>query len=297
MFRSALALAVTFAALSRAAPTPQPAAPVDDIHIMNFALTLEYVENTFYKQGLAQFDAQAFEDAGFEPWVRGRFEEISSHEATHIAFLRAALGEDAVEPCNYTYPYTDPLSFATLSRTFEGVGAAAYMGATQFISDKDTLLASVSIAETEARQNSWVAAAVQQQQPWDGPFATPLSFSGAYSLAAGFISDCPASNMPLPVIEYPALNVSNATPAYGEIIDIGRGTQNYTAEMSFAWHSGLNTTYTPIVNSTTTVPDALHGTVYGGVVANVSEAAGNATMVTGLTIFQFPFDSYARAGA
>ncbi|KAH9944917.1 ferritin-like domain-containing protein [Amylocystis lapponica] len=272
MFRSALALALTLAALSRAAPTPQPAAPVDDIHIMNFALTLEYVENTFYKQGLAQFDAQAFEDAGFEPWVRGRFEQISSHEATHIAFLRAALGEDAVEPCNYTYPYTDPQSFATLSRTFEGVGAAAYMGATQFISDKETLLASVSIAETEARQNSWVAAAVQHQQPWDGPFATPLSFSGAYSLAAGFISDCPATNMALP---------------------------DASADASFAWYAGLNTTYARVVDGATAVPDALRGTVYGGVVtvADVSEAAGNATMVTGLTIFQFPFDSYARAGA
>ena len=40
-----------------------------------------------------------------------------------------------------------------------------------------------SIAETEARQNAWVSAAVLKLQPWDGPFATPLSFSGAFSLA------------------------------------------------------------------------------------------------------------------
>ena len=122
MLAAALALALPFALLSRAAPTPAliaTGAPINgqshravvarsrhshtaDTSILNFALTLEYIENAFYKQGLADLDEQAFADAGFAPWVRGRFVQIGNHEATHVAFLRAALGGDAVQPCNYS---------------------------------------------------------------------------------------------------------------------------------------------------------------------------------------------------
>ena len=43
----------------------------------------------------------AFADAGFEPWVRGRFEQISAHEAEHVSFLKGALGGAATQPCTY----------------------------------------------------------------------------------------------------------------------------------------------------------------------------------------------------
>jgi len=298
MFTSALAVLCSLAALSRAAPAlvartvsaPNTGALVNDTNILNYALTLEHIENAFYKQGLAQFDAQAFEDAGFEPSVRGRFEQISSHEATHIAFLSAALGSHAVEPCNYTYPYTDPMSFAALSMTFEGVGAGAYLGASQFIEDRESLLSSVSIGETEARQNAWVTSAVLKEQPWDGPFATPLTFSGAYSLAVGFITECPESNPPLPVTPYPALNVTDSSPRHGQSIALSWEAKTNDA-VKFAWYSGLNTTFTPISGGTTVVPPAVLGTVYGGVVTNASTVA-NVTMVSGLAVFSFPFSSY-----
>ena len=65
------------------------------------ALSLENLENAFYSGALAQYDAQAFEDAGFPDWVRGRFEQIMMHEQTHADTLNEALGDQAPQPCQY----------------------------------------------------------------------------------------------------------------------------------------------------------------------------------------------------
>jgi hypothetical protein len=89
-----------------------------------FAVTLEHLENAFYRDALAQFDAAAFESAGFPAWVRGRFAQIAEHEASHVAVLSGALGDAAVQPCEYTFPYTDPKSFGALSAVIENVGVS-----------------------------------------------------------------------------------------------------------------------------------------------------------------------------
>lgn len=73
-----------------------------DTNILQYALTLELLENAFYTGALGTYDAQAFADAGFPPWVRGRFEQISEHEQTHVAFLTSALGNAAPQPCTYS---------------------------------------------------------------------------------------------------------------------------------------------------------------------------------------------------
>ncbi len=84
-------------------------------------------------------DAQAFLDAGFPAWVRNRFEEIAAHEASHVAVLSGAIGANATQPCQYSFPYTDPKSFAALSQIIENVGVSAYLGAAGFIMDKTYL--------------------------------------------------------------------------------------------------------------------------------------------------------------
>ena len=69
--------------------------------ILQYALTLEHVENAFYSGALKKFDAHAFEQAGFPGWVRGRFAQIGAHEATHVKFLETALGAMAPKACEY----------------------------------------------------------------------------------------------------------------------------------------------------------------------------------------------------
>jgi hypothetical protein len=110
-----------------------PDAAHTDVSVLQYATTLEHLENAFYHGALAKFDARAFAAAGFPDWVRGRFEQIAQHEAAHVAFLTKALGDQAPQPCEYTFPYTDPQSFAALSFIIEGVGSAAYTGAARFV--------------------------------------------------------------------------------------------------------------------------------------------------------------------
>ena len=73
-----------------------------DTSILQFALSLELLENAFYSGGLAKYDEDDFANAGFESWVRGRFEQIAAHEAEHVAFLQAALGSSAPQACTYS---------------------------------------------------------------------------------------------------------------------------------------------------------------------------------------------------
>lgn len=70
--------------------------------VLQYALTLEHLENEFYAEFLGQFSEQDFLDAGFEPWVRGRVAQIGEHEAAHVDFLTTALGNESVAACNYS---------------------------------------------------------------------------------------------------------------------------------------------------------------------------------------------------
>ena len=72
-----------------------------DVQVLQFAQTLEHLEAAFYGLGLDTLDEKAFEDAGFEPWVRARFVQIQEHEDIHVEFLAEALGDDSTLPCTY----------------------------------------------------------------------------------------------------------------------------------------------------------------------------------------------------
>ena len=118
-----------------------------DVQVLNYALTLEHLENAFYSGALAQFDEKAFRDAGLSSEACERFLEVALHEETHVAALYAAitlLGGQATQPCDYSLyvfllgfegrfddfpcnsPYHDVHSFAALSQTFEGVGEISF---------------------------------------------------------------------------------------------------------------------------------------------------------------------------
>ena len=72
-----------------------------DTQVLNFALTLEHLENAFYSGALEKLKEEDFVNAGFQSWVHGRFLQIAAHEADHVKFLSTALGNDATQPCKY----------------------------------------------------------------------------------------------------------------------------------------------------------------------------------------------------
>lgn len=106
----------------------QNAAPaITDVDILNYALTLEHLEDKFYRDGLANFTQEDFVNAGFADPFYDNLMEVSSDETTHVSFLTTALGSAAVAECTYNFPYTDPTSFVALASILEGVGVSAYV--------------------------------------------------------------------------------------------------------------------------------------------------------------------------
>lgn len=80
-----------FAALAAAVPVEKRAAAPNDGQILNYALTLEHLENHFYQQALSMFSQEDFEKAGLEGLFYNNLKEISHDEMTHVAFLTSAL--------------------------------------------------------------------------------------------------------------------------------------------------------------------------------------------------------------
>ncbi|KAI0697378.1 ferritin-like domain-containing protein [Cytidiella melzeri] len=269
--------------------------PPTDTVVLNFALTLEHLEAAFYTEGLSKLDAAAFADAGYPIWVRERFEQIHQHELSHVQLLSTALGSAATQACNYSFPFTDPKSFIALSMALEGTGTSAYTGAAQLISNKDTLTTAASILAVEARHDGWVSSAVSKGAAWNGPYDTALSVNGVFSIASQFITSCPSSNPALPVTPLPAFSIATTSPTAEQTISLKFTVPSAatSAGLYVAWFNGLDVLHSAVDTGkmTTVVPNGLLGTTYAGVVSTSGGAPSNQTLLTALSIVNFPLSS------
>lgn len=101
---------------------------VDDGIILNFALTLEFLQRAFYEGALAQFSQADFLAAGFEDPFYANLQSIYFDEQSHVVFLTLALLAAGIEPTkelDYEFPYTDVASFVGLASVIEGVSVSA----------------------------------------------------------------------------------------------------------------------------------------------------------------------------
>ena len=215
----AAAAVLGLASASPLAKRQNPGGNIDAV-ILNYALTLEHLENTFYRQGLQNFTAAQFAAAGFPASFYNNLRVIAGDEASHVSFLTQGLQQAGAKPvaeCTYKFPYTDPKSFVTLSSILEGVGVSAYLGAAQNITSKAYLTAAGAILTVESRHSAFVRGALGQV-PFPTPFDTPLDFNEIFTLAAPFITGCPAatattsSSLDLPVKAFPSLSVVSSPP-------------------------------------------------------------------------------------
>ena len=127
----------------------------DEADVLNFALRLERLDSTLYRQGLETFAEQDFVDAGYDEDVRNNLARIVENEETQVEFLSdtiSDLGDEPVGPEEYSFPYTTLPEFLALSQQVEEVGLDAYTGAAQFLIGNDDLLtAALTIHAVEAR--------------------------------------------------------------------------------------------------------------------------------------------------
>ncbi len=135
--------------------------PAEIVDVLNFALTLEYLEDEFYRMGL-DADTGGVLDLGD---TRTIFEQISKHETAHVALLQGALGADAVDSPTFDFTaggtfadvFTNPATFITLAQGFEDTGVRAYKGqAGNLISNDGILTTALQIHSVEARHASMV---------------------------------------------------------------------------------------------------------------------------------------------
>ena len=149
--------ALPFALAGMVSPQKATAATVSITDVLNYALTLEYLESTYYQTAL--------DTSGLIPSSDVKiFQQIGKHENEHVAFLKSALGSNAISKPTFDFtaggkyqPFSDYATFLALSQAFEDTGVRAYKGqAGNLMSSGSTLQAALQIHSVEARHASEV---------------------------------------------------------------------------------------------------------------------------------------------
>jgi rubrerythrin len=156
ILKGALAVGAVYGAMSVAPFVSRALAMSEggDVGILNFALTLEYLESTFYEE--AKTRAKASGD------LKSLIDLVARDEGEHVGALTETIkklgGKPVAEP-KFDFPYSGTAGFLKLAQTFEDTGVSAYNGAAPQIKSKEVLGAAGSIVQVEARH----AAAIRLQ--------------------------------------------------------------------------------------------------------------------------------------
>jgi hypothetical protein len=148
--------------------------PASDIAILNFALTLEYLEAEFYRV------AKANNVGSGQDNLTNFINVVAAHEAAHVAFLKGALGKKAVKKPKFDFKdtVTDQKKFQATAQVLEDTGVMAYLGQAGNIKSKKILAAAGSILPVEARHASWIRDIIGQFKG-GSPLPAPAAFQGA----------------------------------------------------------------------------------------------------------------------
>lgn len=128
----------------------------DPVDILNYALTLEYLEDSYYRQGLNANNLVTGD-------ARTIYEQVSQHESAHVAVLSQTIEDLGGDPVSFSDddfdftaggtfdPFNDYPTFLLLSQAFEDTGVRAYKGQAPKIAGNDLLTPALQIHSVEAR--------------------------------------------------------------------------------------------------------------------------------------------------
>ena len=184
ILRGALAAGAVYGTTAVAPLVSSALAATDtgDVGILNFALTLEYLETNFY-----QVKAKT---VGLSGLAKHYAQEFGDQEAQHVAALTAAikqLGGTPVAQPTFAFPITDEKSFLTLASTIENLGVGAYNGAAPLIQSKAILAAAGGIVQVEARHAASIGLLTGQSVVPNGGFDKPLTKAQVLAAAGPLI--------------------------------------------------------------------------------------------------------------
>ncbi|UVE52499.1 ferritin-like domain-containing protein (plasmid) [Haloferax larsenii] len=178
--------------------------PGTDVDVLNYALTLEHLEDQFYKQSLESlggfFSRETIENSdvlsGFGDEVRttayDHLTHVGEHEATHVDVLETVittLGGEPVSPAEYdfgTMVQDDPTKFFATAQALENTGVMAYTGALDLIESPDLQTAGATVATVEARHASYLNL-LNGDDPFPAAFDEAKSMDEILEIAGQFI--------------------------------------------------------------------------------------------------------------
>jgi rubrerythrin len=123
--------------------------PVDR-SILNFALTLEYLEFAFYKRAL--------ENMPLKGELKRFATVVKDHEKQHVVALKKALGSSAVKRPSFNFGSAtrDTSTFIATAIALEDTGVEAYQGQAVNLRSDKLLAAALAIHPIEARHAAWI---------------------------------------------------------------------------------------------------------------------------------------------
>jgi ferritin-like protein len=138
-----------------------------DIGILNFALTLEYLEAAFYNSAHKN-------GAIHNPQLKQFLNTVVVDENAHVKFLKGALGSKAVKSPKFNFhgATKSQATFAQTAYVLENTGVHAYLGQAPNIKNAKYLLAAASIVTIEARHSGAIGLYLGKAIAPSGPLDT-----------------------------------------------------------------------------------------------------------------------------
>ena len=214
---AATVLGVAGAAVLKGQSTPptMTPSPANDLNLLNYALTLEHLEATFYTQGLGRFSSADFQRADFYTALQrgsgidastaplsgatggGLVQDIyayltiiRNHEQQHVRTLETVirgLGGTPVVAPRFNLAFNSVDEFIVTAAALENTGVSAYNGAIPLMFNSDLVTASATIATVEARHASYLNR-LRGMNPFPDAFDMGKTMAEVLAIAAPFIA-------------------------------------------------------------------------------------------------------------
>ena len=170
-------------ATKAAAGTSTASSAGGDVAILNYALTLEYLETEFYAKVIA---AKLFSGK-----VGALVRSFGAQEASHVVALKGAvakLGGTPVAKPEGKFPIAGANQVAELAYTVENLGAAAYLGQAANIQSPEVLASALAIHSVEARHAATFGTLLKKPITPNGAFAKPADMSMVLAAVKPFLA-------------------------------------------------------------------------------------------------------------
>jgi rubrerythrin len=154
-----------------------------DLAIVNYALTLEYLETEFYANVVAS--------GLFNGKVGSLIKDFGRQEQTHVEALKGTAeklgGTPAAKP-EGKFPIQSASQVAQLAYTVENLGASAYLGQAASIQSPEVLAAALAIHTVEARHAATLGTLVKKPVTPNGAFAKPADMPTVLAAVKPFLA-------------------------------------------------------------------------------------------------------------